>query len=90
MEQIKKISKLTIFDEEKIEVVNISQIISSTDREIIARAAGGYVHIFGAELTISKLSAEDEGGVLLANGKIEGVKFVSKLAKKSLLKKVFK
>ena len=90
MEQRKKISRLSIFDEEKIEVENICQVISSTDKEIIARAEDGFVHIFGTGLTISKLSTDDAGGSLVASGKIEGVKFVAKLNKKSLLGKVFK
>ena len=90
MESRKKISKLAIFNEEKIEIEGICQIISSTDKEIIARAESGYVHIFGTELTISKLSQENEGGSFVADGKIEGVKFVAKFTKKSLLGKVFK
>lgn len=86
----KKISKLSIFDQEKIEVSNISQVISSTEKEIIAKANEGYVHIFGTELTISKFSPETDGGGFVATGNIEGIKFVSKLTKKSLLGRVFK
>lgn len=86
--EVKKISSVNIFNQEKIEVSDCKQVISSTDKEVTAKTDGGFVVISGANMTISKLIPEN--GELTVTGLISGVRFETKIAKKSFFGKVFK
>lgn len=83
-----KIHTVNIYNREKIEVVGATEIISSTDKEIIAKLQDSYMFILGSGLTISKLVPEES--FLVASGKILGIKYQDKITKKSFLSKVFK
>ena len=80
--------EIKISGRDKIEVTGASEVLSSTDKEIIAKLQDSYVYIFGSGLTILKFVPEET--VLVARGSVNGVKFENKLSKKSFLKKVFK
>ena len=79
---------LTICGRERIEVTDVLEILSSTDKEIYVRLSNEILQIIGDNMKINKLSPEDK--TLCVNGKINGLNYISKLAKKSFLKKVFK
>ena len=79
---------INIFDRQKIEVVGVHEIISSTEKEIYIKIFGGVMVIFGEGLTILKLLPEEES--LIVSGQINGINFQSKMSKKSLFGKVFK
>lgn len=79
---------INIFDRQKIEIVGALEIISSTEKEIYVKLLDGLMVILGEGLTIQKLLPEEE--TLLVSGRIDGVNFKSKQAKKSLFGKVFK
>lgn len=79
---------LTIFDREKIEVTQAIEILSSTEKEIFVKLEKDILQITGEGLKINKLAPENK--TLCVVGKIVGLNYTSKLAKKSLLKKVFK
>ena len=79
---------VTISGRDKIEILGATEVLSSTDKEIIAKLQDSYIYVFGTGLTISKLVPEE--AVLVACGNITGLKYESKLTKKSFLKKVFK
>ncbi len=73
---------------EKAEIVGVVEVVSSTEREIIAKLEDSFLHIFGSELKITKLVPEDM--LLECRGKILGLEYTGKLTKKSLFGKVFK
>lgn len=79
---------VNISGRDKIEILGATEVLSSTDKEIIAKLQDSYIYVVGSGLTISKLVPEE--AVLVANGNIMGLKYESKLTKKSFLKKVFK
>ena len=79
---------INIFDRNKVEVVGVNEIVSSTDTEIFVKLSEGIMRIFGEKLVILKLVPEEM--LLVLEGKIDGVNFISKMTKKSLFKKVFK
>lgn len=79
---------INIFDRRKIDVVGVNEIVSSTDTEIYIKLSEGIMRISGETLVIVKLAPEDM--LLVVEGKIDGVNFISKMTKKSLFRKVFK
>lgn len=79
---------LTIFEREKIEVTQAVEIISSTEKEIYVRLEKDILQIVGDKLKINKLIPEEK--MLSVSGRVDGLKYISKLTKKSLFKKVFK
>ena len=83
-----KIHSLSILNRERIEATTVQEVISSTDKEVIAKLEDNFLYITGTGLTIVKLIPSD--CLLTVKGKIEGIKYVDKLNKKSFLGKVFK
>ena len=79
---------VNIINREKIEVQGASEVMSSTDKEIIAKLQDSFIFVTGTNLSISKLVPEE--GLLVASGNISGLKYENRLTKKSFLKKVFK
>ena len=79
---------LVIYNREKIEVGDVLEILSSTEKEIYVKLSSEILQIFGERMKINKLSPDDKS--LCVNGRINGVNYISKVAKKSFLKKVFK
>lgn len=84
----KKVREVHIFEEQKVEISDCIQVVSSTDKDVVAKVESGFVEVVGSKLVISKLLPE--GGLLVITGEIGGVKFENKMTKKSLFKKVFK
>lgn len=83
-----KVAELKITGEERVEISDVKQIVSSTSHEVIAKTVSGAVSVTGSDLTISKLIPE--GGLLSICGQIYGIKFDGKQGGKSFLKRVFK
>lgn len=83
-----KIHTANILNRERIEVTTVQEVISSTDKEVIAKLEDNYIYILGTGLVIIKLIPTE--CLLTVKGKIDGIKYVDKLSKKSFLGKVFK
>ena len=79
---------LTIYNRERLEVSDVIEILSSTDKEIYIQLSNEVLQIIGERMKINKLSPEDK--TLCINGKINGLNYNTKATKKSFLKKVFK
>lgn len=79
---------VSIINREKIEVQGASEVMSSTDKEIIAKLQDSFIFVTGTNLSILKLVPEEM--LLVASGTILGVRYENRLTKKSFLKKVFK
>lgn len=85
---VKSNHSVNILNKEKIEIQGATEVMSSTDKEIIAKLQDFFVFVTGTNLTISKLVPEET--LLVASGNITGLKYENRLTKKSFLKKVFK
>lgn len=84
-----KPSILNLYNREKLETNGIIKVISSTESEIYTQLVDGNImQVLGEELTITKLVPEEM--LFVASGKIKGINYLSKVNKKSFLKKVFK
>ena len=79
---------LCIYGRERIEVGDVQEILSSTDKEIYVKLSAEVLQILGDNMKINKLVPDEK--ILSVNGKINGVNYISKLVKKSFFKKVFK
>jgi hypothetical protein len=55
-----KPSVINLYNREKMELTGIKEVISSTDKEIIARVDNSIITIQGKELRVVKLMPEDE------------------------------
>lgn len=79
---------IQIVEKEKIEVTGVLEIVSSTEKEIILKLESEMLHIFGSGLAVQKLSPEEK--LVLASGKVSGLKYSGRLTKKTLFQKVFR
>ena len=79
---------LSIFNRERLDVTSALEILSSSEKEVFVRLEKEILQIFGEGLKINKLIPENKA--LCVTGKINGLNYISKMAKKSLFKKVFK
>ena len=79
---------INIFDRQRIEILGVKEVVSSTEKEVYVKVSDGFMQIVGVGLTITKLVPEEE--TLFVSGQINGLNFISKMTKKSLFGKVFK
>ena len=79
---------LSIFNRERLDVTSALEILSSSEKEVFVRLEKEILQIFGEDLKINKLIPESK--TLNITGKINGINYISKMAKKSIFKKVFK
>ena len=86
--QIQKGHILSIYNREKIDLDGVLEILSSTDKELIAKLENEFICIVGENLSIIKLIPETTQ--LTVSGNILGLNYKKNLSKKSLLSKVFK
>lgn len=84
----KKNHKVIVDGRDKIEVTGAVEVLSSTEKEIVAKLQDSFIFILGTGLSITKLAPEET--ILCASGNISGLKYENRLTKKSFLKKVFK
>ncbi len=79
---------INIFDRQKIDVLGVKEVVSSTEKEVFVKLLDGFMQVSGFGLTITKLVPEEE--FLCVSGQINGLNFISKMTKKSLFGRVFK
>ena len=79
---------LSIFNRERLDVTSALEILSSSEKEVFVRLEKEVLQVFGEDLKINKLIPESK--TLDITGKFNGINYISKMAKKSIFKKVFK
>lgn len=79
---------VNIFNREKIEINGVIEVLSSTEKEVIAKLEDSYLQIIGEHLKITKLIPDNK--LLSVGGLINGLSYMTKNTKKTFLKKVFK
>ena len=84
----KIIEQVSLIGREKIEVKGVVEVLSSTDKDVLAKLEKEYIQISGSGLTITKLMPNEK--LLEVIGQIVGFEYISKLNKKSFFGKVFK
>ena len=83
-----KVHTASIYNREKLEIVGVNQVISSTPTEVLANVCDYMMQIFGNGLTVTKLDPDKK--FMSVSGKIDGLKYDKKITKKSFFGKVFK
>lgn len=84
----KIIEQVSLLGREKIEVTGVVEVLSSTDKDVLAKLEKDYIQISGSGLTIAKLMPDEK--LLEVTGQIACFQYISKLNKKSFFGKVFK
>lgn len=84
----KIVHTVSIYARERIEVAGAIEVVSSTEKEVIAKLRDYFMVISGTNLTIVKLVPEEE--VLIVSGNISGLKYENKASKKTIFGRVFK
>lgn len=88
MEENKQAHSLSLLSREKLEISGVIEVLSSTEKEVVIKLSDAFLHVFGDGLKIVKLSPED--GFAVCKGRVNGLQYENKLAKKTLLGRVFK
>lgn len=79
---------VNIYNREKMDITGVTEVISSTEKEIFARLQNVVMTIQGSDLRVVKLIPEEE--LLSVTGKINALRYDTKINKKSFMSKVFK
>ena len=79
---------VNLYNREKLDITGVTEVLSSTEKEVVAKIQNVILNINGSELRVVKLVPEDF--FLSVSGKIDGIKYETKLNKKSFMSKVFK
>ncbi len=79
---------VNIYNREKMDITGVTEVISSTEKEIFARLQNVVMTIQGSDLRVVKLIPEEE--LLSVTGKIDALRYDTKINKKSFMSKVFK
>lgn len=79
---------VNIYNREKMDITGVTEVISSTEKEIFARLQNVVMTIQGSDLRVVKLIPEEE--FLSVTGKIDALRYDTKINKKSFMSKVFK
>ena len=92
-ENLKPIEKtfshvVTLDNRKKMMLTGIIEVISATEKSIIARTEQKTINIVGSNLRVGKLNLEE--GLLIIEGEIDSFKYVENSGSKSFFKKVFK
>ena len=89
MENIKETNqKIEIINRKIINIVGVDEVVSSTDKEVFVKIDKEIAQIVGEGLKIVKLVPEEK--FLVVDGRINGIVYSFKRAKKSFLGKVLK
>ena len=79
---------ITINNNKKAEITGVVEVISSTDKCVIARTSETMFQITGNNLRVSKLLLEDS--ICNVEGEIYKLEYNKDLKKKNLFKRLFK
>ena len=80
-------SKIVLTNQNYLSLSGITKVLSSTEKEISVVINGQTFCVDGENLTVSKLDIES--GILEANGKIFGMKFLGHKNKEKFFKRIF-
>ncbi len=83
-----KVHTVNIYSREVANITGVQEILSSTEREVIAKLGEMFMVITGTNLTVTKLIPDDE--LLSVKGQIDGIKYEGRITKKSFISRVFK
>ena len=78
-----KIHTANIYNREKMDIVGVVEVVSSTATEITTKVCDYVMQIYGSNLRVSKLDPENK--LLCICGKIDGIKYDKRINQKSFL-----
>lgn len=79
---------VTLDNRKKITITGIKEVISATDKSVIAKTQNQKMIISGQDLRVEKLNLEEE--LLIVIGVIDNFKYCEHTGGKSFFKRVFK
>jgi len=78
---------VTIENNRKIMLTGIVEVVSATDKTIIAKTQNKTLNINGYNLRVSKLNPEEN--LLIIEGEINELKYIVKAKSKNFFKRIF-
>ena len=78
---------LTLENRKKLTITAIVEVVSATDKCVVARTNENVLNVIGKELRVEKLSLEE--GLLIVEGNIDSFKYLEQSGK-SFFKRLFK
>ena len=85
---VMKPETVNVFNRERVDLVGVIEVLSSTEAEVHAKLENSLLQITGKDLRVVKLVPEER--FLSVSGRIDGMAYYSRQTKKSFLSKVFK
>lgn len=79
---------VTIDNRKRMMLTGMVEVVSATDKIIVAKTADRQVNIFGSQLRVNKLNLEE--GLLIIDGEINDLKYNSLSGGKPFFKRLFK
>lgn len=79
---------ICIEDRKKLTIVGATRVISATDTQAVVEIGGSNVVIAGTSLEVTKLDLDNKE--VCFSGNINSLKYVQKLEKTNLIKRLFK
>lgn len=79
---------VTLDNRKKMMVTAVTEVVSSTDKCVIAKLADSTMHVLGKNLRIGKLNLEE--GLLIIEGEIDSLRYLETKTTKSFFKRIFK
>lgn len=78
---------VTIDNRKKIMITSIVEVISATNKTVIAKTQQKTLYINGSNLRVEKLNPEES--LLIVSGEIDELKYLNKSPSKSFFKRIF-
>ena len=79
---------ITIDNRKKMMLTGIVEVVSATEKTIVAKLTDKTIYILGADLRVSKLNLEET--LLIVEGMIDSFKYAEISSSKGFFKRVFK
>lgn len=86
LQEIEHAHSITLENRKKMMLTGIVEVVSATDKTVIAKTMEKTINITGEELRVAKLNLEE--GLLIIEGLVESFKYLGQ--SKGFFKKVFK
>ena len=87
-DKIKQNHVVTIDNRKKMMLTGLVEVVSATDKTVLAKTGDKQVSVLGGDLRVVKLSLEE--GILILEGTIDSLKYGELKSGKSLIKRIFK
>ena len=84
----KNLTTLFVENKNQTRITGVAEVLSATDKTALVKLNDGHIQIWGTGLKVEKLSPEEK--LLLLNGNVTKIEFLSQVVGKGFFKRLFK